>query len=95
MKRLSTKEGDIITSDFLQAIGCKSLESILQIEDNDKLEKYIALLLKKTDTVFLITELAAEGDTVVPTLFSQLDKFGQRAIITNICEHIVQFVEAE
>ena len=84
-----------MTGEFLKAIGCESLESILQIEDNDKLEKYIALTLKKTDPVFLITELAVDGDSVVPVCFSQLDKFGQRAIITSICEHIVQFVEAE
>ncbi len=83
-----------MTGTFLESIGVASLESILKIEDSDKLEKYIALTLKKTDTVFLISELTEDGDSVIPVCFSQFDKFGQRALITSICAHIVQFVEA-
>ena len=84
-----------MTGQFLKAIGCKSKESILHLRSSNKLEKFIALTLKKVDPVFLITELTADGGSMVPVCFSRLDKFGQRAIIISVCSHILESVEAD
>lgn len=78
---------------FFEAIGCQSIELVSQIKSKLKLEKYIALSLRKVDPVFLITEVAS-NNRCVPTPFSKLDKFGQRAIITSICGHIRESVKA-
>ena len=79
----------MMTEDFLKAIGCRA-ETLSQIQTPDRLEKFIKATLRRSNPIFLITEVIGEGAKAIPLPFNELDRFGQKAVIVSVYEHIQQ-----